>query len=193
MQDRPRPAGAAILTGQRLWRIMLYGVMMAAGTLGANAWGLAQVGRDYAVTLAFTAFVPCQFFNVFNARAEHRSAFNRQFVANGRLWLALAGVIGLQIVAVHWGPAQDIFDTVDLAPDDWLRALSIASSVLLLEEARKRILAGTRRLRRVPRMGRRNLGQTRMTLGERVGTMHRRGPDRWISSIRRISCREDAL
>ncbi|MDY6957356.1 MAG: cation-translocating P-type ATPase [Pseudomonadota bacterium] len=153
MQDRPRPAGAAILTGQRLWRITLYGVTMAAGTLGAYAWGLAQVGRDYAVTLAFTTFVLFQFFNVFNARAEHRSAFNRQFVANGRLWLALAGVIGLQIVAVHWGPAQDIFDTVDLAPDDWLRALSIASSVLVLEEARKLILAGMRRLRRAAPSG----------------------------------------
>ncbi|MBK7415280.1 MAG: cation transporting ATPase C-terminal domain-containing protein [Dechloromonas sp.] len=51
--------------------------------------------------------------------------------------MALAAVLGMQIVAVHWGPAQAIFDTVDLQPDDWLLAIGVASSVLLLDEGRK--------------------------------------------------------
>ena len=66
------------------------------------------------MTLAFTTFVLFQFFNIFNARAEHGSAFNRQFFRNGKLWLALAAVVALQVVVVHWGPAQAIFDTVSL-------------------------------------------------------------------------------
>ena len=74
------------------------------------------------MTLAFTTFVLFQFFNVFNARAEHGSAFNRQFFSNGKLWLALAAVVGLQVLAVHWGPAQAVFDTVDLSLDDWVLA-----------------------------------------------------------------------
>ena len=78
-----------------------------------------------------------QFFNVFNARAEHGSAFNRRFFANGKLWLALAGVLLLQVVVVHWGPAQAVFDTVDLSLADWALAAGIASTVLLLDEARK--------------------------------------------------------
>jgi len=81
-----------------------------------------------------------QFFNIFNARAEHDSAFGRQFFDNHRLWLALFGVVGLQFVVVHWAPAQAVFDTVDLTLADWALAALIASSVLLFDEMRK--LAG---------------------------------------------------
>ena len=139
MEVPPRSSEAAILTGTRLLRLMLFGVLMAAGTLGAYAWGHSHGGHDYAVTLAFTTFVLFQFFNIFNARAEHGSAFNRQFFRNGKLWLALAAVVVLQIVVVHWGPAQAIFDTVSLTPQDWALSAAIASSTLLVEEARKRV------------------------------------------------------
>jgi Ca2+-transporting ATPase len=78
-----------------------------------------------------------QFFNVFNARSEHDSAFNVNFIRNGKLWMALASVIALQVIAVHWQPAQLIFGTTDLRQEDWLLATLAASSVLLLDEMRK--------------------------------------------------------
>ncbi|PKO84378.1 MAG: metal-transporting ATPase [Betaproteobacteria bacterium HGW-Betaproteobacteria-11] len=140
MAAKPRAAAAAILTGRRLARVGLYGLAMAAGTLTAYAWGEYHGGHAYAVTLAFTTFVLFQFFNIFNARAEHGSAFNRQFFSNGKLWLALSAVVGLQVVVVHWGPAQAVFDTVDLSLTDWAWSLAIASSVLFLEEGRKLLL-----------------------------------------------------
>ncbi len=137
MTARPRAADANILTGPRLFKIAVCGLTMAVGTLAAYGWGLAQGGADYAVTLAFTTFVLFQFFNIFNARAERHSAFNRQFFSNGKLWLALLGVVWLQVLVVHWGPAQAIFDTVDLGLRDWALSLLVASSVLFLEEGRK--------------------------------------------------------
>jgi Ca2+-transporting ATPase len=140
MQQPPRAAGAAILSWQRLWRIGLYGLTMAAGTLGIYAWGLARGGPLLAGTLAFTTFVLFQFFNIFNARVEHGSAFNAQFFSNGKLWAALLAVVGLQVLVVHWGPAQALFDTVDLQPGEWGMAALVASSTLLLDEARKLIL-----------------------------------------------------
>jgi len=145
MQIPPRARGAAILTGRRLLKLGLYGLIMAVGTLGAYVWGKQHGDHGYAVTLAFTTFVFFQFFNIFNARAERGSAFNRQFLSNGELWLALTAVVLLQVVVVHWGPAQAIFDTVDLSLNDWAWSVAIASSVLFLEEARKlglRILRG---------------------------------------------------
>jgi Ca2+-transporting ATPase len=148
MSNPPRAAGAQILNLERLWRLGLYGLTMAAGTLGAYAWGAHNGGHQYAVTLAFTTFVLFQFFNIFNARAEFGSAFNRQFFANGKLWIALFGVIGLQIVAVHWTPAQAVFDTVDLTLRDWMWSAAIASSTLWLEEARKLLLVLVSALRR---------------------------------------------
>jgi len=140
MQRPPRPAGAAILSWPRLWRIGLYGLTMAAGTLGIYAWGLARGGLALAGTLAFTTFVLFQFFNIFNARAEHESAFNAQFFSNGKLWAALLAVVGLQGLVVHWAPAQAIFDTVALAPAEWTAAILVASTTLLLDELRKLIL-----------------------------------------------------
>ena len=47
------------------------------------------------LTLAFTTFVLFQFFNVFNARAEHGTAFNRRFFSNCQRWRLLTGVLAL--------------------------------------------------------------------------------------------------
>ncbi len=144
MQDRPRRQSAQILTGGRLARLALYGATMMVGTLYMFQYGLGVSGQAYALTLAFTTFVLFQFFNAFNARAEHGSVFNANFFRNGKLWLALAGVLALQVMAVHWPPAQAIFGTVDLRLEDWLLATLVASSVLLLDEARKLLLKLTR-------------------------------------------------
>jgi Ca2+-transporting ATPase len=140
MRALPRRPDAHILTSARLLRLALYGLTMATGTLAAYAWGEHQGGHAYAMTLAFTTFVLFQFFNIFNARSEHGSAFNHQFFTNGKLWLALVGVVASQVVVVYWSPAQAVFDTVDLTLKDWILAVTVASLVLLLEEARKLML-----------------------------------------------------
>ncbi|WP_200754620.1 cation transporting ATPase C-terminal domain-containing protein, partial [Salmonella enterica] len=129
MDDAPRQTDARILTGPRLMRLFVYGFTMAAGTLGLFIYA-QPMGEAYALTLAFTTFVLFQFFNVFNARAEHGSAFNRNFFRNRWLWLSLMAVLALQVLVVHWAPAQSAFRTTDLAVSDWLLASVVASSVL---------------------------------------------------------------
>ena len=73
----------------------------------------------------------------FARRAETGSAFNWHFFDNRMLWLALIAVLALQVLVVHWPPAQAIFDTASLSAADWALAATVAASVLLLEEARK--------------------------------------------------------
>ncbi|WP_058558091.1 HAD-IC family P-type ATPase [Thiohalocapsa sp. ML1] len=150
MDEPPRRPGAQILSGRRLLRLVFFGVLMTIGTLGVFLYALGYADPVYAVTLAFTTFVLFQFFNVFNARAEHGSAFNTNFFRNGKLWLALAGVLLLQIAVVHWPPAQAIFGTTALPAADWLLAATVAASVLVLEELRKLVLLPFRRRRRAP-------------------------------------------
>jgi P-type Ca2+ transporter type 2C len=145
MQERPRVPGAQILSGGRFMRLVLFGTVMMVGTLGMFVYGLGNSDSAYAVTLAFTTFVLFQFFNVFNARAEHGTAFNANFMRNGKLWLALLSVVLLQVAVIHWGPAQDIFGTTDLSSDDWLLAVAVASSVLVVEEVRKLLMGIFRR------------------------------------------------
>lgn len=137
MGEPPRRQEAQILGVRRLARLVLYGTIMTVGTLYLFLDGLGTHGQTYAMTMAFTAFVIFQLFNTFNARAENGSTFNANFFNNGRLWLALACVATLQAIVVHWPPAQGIFGTVALEAADWLKAVAVASSVLLLEELRK--------------------------------------------------------
>ncbi|HQU16339.1 MAG: hypothetical protein B7Z66_15240 [Chromatiales bacterium 21-64-14] len=112
--------------------------------------GLTTHDSRYALTLAFTTFVLFQILNAFNARAEHGTSFNASFFRNGKLWLALAAVLVLQAVVVHWPPAQDIFSTTGLEIQDWFKAFAVAFNVLFLEEARKSLL---RMLPRTPQSG----------------------------------------
>lgn len=137
MREPPRQPGTNILTLRRIIRLVAYGATMATGTLLVFFYALLSLDIPRAHTLAFTTFVLFQVFNAFNARAEHESAFNGQFFSNAKLWLALLAVVIMQVLVVHWPPAQAIFHTKALSMPDWALAIGVASSVLLLDEARK--------------------------------------------------------
>jgi Ca2+-transporting ATPase len=136
MDEPPRRVESQVLTGGRLLRLFFLGLTMAVGTLALHVHARSE-GPEYALSLTFTTFVLFQFFNIFNARAETGSAFNPRFFHNGWLWLSLIAVVGLQVLVVHWPPAQAVFRTTDLSLEDWGLAALVASSVLILEEARK--------------------------------------------------------
>ncbi|NMM05557.1 HAD-IC family P-type ATPase [Polaromonas sp.] len=147
MHEPPRSRSTPLLTLNRLGKVIAYGVTMTVGTLAVLYFCLQAGMAQQAPTLAFTTFVLFQFFNVFNARVERGTAFNRQFFKNAMLWASLAGVIGLQVVAVHWPPAQSIFGTWPLSLGEWGIATGVAATILLLEEARKLTVALFERLR----------------------------------------------
>jgi Ca2+-transporting ATPase len=93
MQALPRPAAERVITG-RMWRgILFVGAIMAAGTLyildAALPGGVVPGAGSlrHAQTLAFTALMLFQLFNLFNARSDEDSAFGGLF-RNG--WLCAA-------------------------------------------------------------------------------------------------------
>jgi len=140
MSDRPRKATDRILKLPLLGKLVGYGLIMMAGTVGMLWWGLETGTETHAQSLAFTTFVLFQVFNAFNARVARRSTFNANFFRNRTLWLALIGVVVLQVLAVQWTPAHAIFDVEKLTAGDWFLATLVASSVLVLEELRKWLL-----------------------------------------------------
>jgi P-type Ca2+ transporter type 2C len=141
MHEPPRSRATPLLTLNRLGKVIAYGVTMMVGTLAVLYFGLQAGMAQQASTLAFTTFVLFQFFNVFNARVERGTAFNRQFFKNAMLWASLAGVLVLQAVAVHWPPAQSIFGTRSLTLGEWGIAVGVAATIVLLEEGRKLAVA----------------------------------------------------
>ena len=141
MRRTPRPMREKILTGRRWFAVSLSSLLMAGGTLAVLQWapgaepyaGVATV----AGTMAFNTFVLFQFFNILNSRSDTLSVFRRATLTNGKLWLALAAVITLQVGVTHFGPMQRLFDTTSISFVQWMIATAIASSVLWAEEIRK--------------------------------------------------------
>ena len=147
MTTAPRHPATRILSWGRLKHLLGFGVVMAVGTLGVLAYGLANLPEPEALTLAFTTFVFFQVFNVFNARNERETVFGRHTFTNRRLWLALASVVALQVAIVELPAFHGLFKTTDLDAGTWLLAILVASTILFLEESRKlamRVLGSAR-------------------------------------------------
>lgn len=145
MERPPRRREARILDLPRFVRLGAIGAVMAAGTLAVHRWAAASgdgaEGTARAATMAFTTFVLFQVFNLHNARFPHRSVLGRHSFTNAKLWIALAAVVVLQVVAATWSPLQRLFTGADVAAElsvaDWLVMVAVASSVVVLEELRK--------------------------------------------------------
>jgi Ca2+-transporting ATPase len=145
MRQPPRPHDESVITG-RMWRgIFLVGAIMAVGTLyvldAAMPGGFIQGTGNlrHGQSMAFTTLMLFQLFNTLNARSDDRSAFVGLF-ANHWLWAAIGLSIGLQLVVLSVPALQQGFGTVGLSGRDWLRCVTVASSVLWLREVTKAIV-----------------------------------------------------
>ncbi|GGI08152.1 cation-translocating P-type ATPase [Egicoccus halophilus] len=138
MRRPPRDRRTQILDRQRLGRLLLSGGVMAAGTLGVFGWTLRTSGDEaVAGTLAFTTFVLFQFGNALNARAERTTVFSRHTLRNRHLWVALAVVLALQVLAVQVPVVGQFVGTVPLTARAWAVAAAVATTVVIVEEVRK--------------------------------------------------------
>jgi len=141
MQRSPRPTNERILTRARWVAVSFASLIMAAGTLLVLALAPGEAAKagvaTVAGTMAFNTFVLFQFFNILNVRNDTFTVFRRETFSNRLLWVALAAVVALQVAVTHWGPMQRLFDTTSISLSQWTLCLSVASSVLWLEEARK--------------------------------------------------------
>jgi Ca2+-transporting ATPase len=136
MERRPRRPGAPILERRRLAVLAWTGVIMAAGTLSV----LALAPNPVASTMAFTVFVLFQVVNAISVRTEHGPSLGRHALVNPRLWAALGVVVALQVLVVQWSVLAGIFDTTPLSLAEWGITVVVASSLLVIEEGRKRIV-----------------------------------------------------
>ncbi|WP_232513075.1 cation transporting ATPase C-terminal domain-containing protein [Gordonia sp. 1D] len=66
--------------------------------------------------------------------------FSLQTLTNQAIWISLVAVIVLHVAVVNVGFLQDLFDTTSLTATEWLYAVVVASSVLVVEEIRKAVV-----------------------------------------------------
>ena len=144
MRHRPRPMSERILTRSRWGAVGLAAVVMAIGTMAVLEWAPGDAVRAGAAsiggTMAFNTFVLFQFFNILNSRHDTHTVFHHDTFRNRWLWIALAGVLLLQVAVTHVGFLQRLFDTMSISAVQWLICVAVASSVLWVEEIRKFIV-----------------------------------------------------
>lgn len=122
-----------------LWeRTAIVGLVMAAGALYMFRW---QLDRDdslvTAQSVALTTLVVFNIFQAGNARSENRSLFGLSPLANPFLFWATVGAVGLHIAALHLPPTQYVLGIQPISVEAWVRALVVASTILVVVEAHK--------------------------------------------------------
>jgi Ca2+-transporting ATPase len=132
MQRKPRNPRAAIIDRMGVTRMASLGVLMAASVFAAFAYvlfsGVSNGGDllDRSRTAAFTTIVGFQLFFALSARSERHSLSHLGFGSNRWLWAAFGTGLLLQLAVVYWGPAQALFETAPLLPDELAVALGLA-------------------------------------------------------------------
>jgi P-type Ca2+ transporter type 2C len=135
MHRPPRSPGERILGARRLIAIIRSGAVMAIGTVAVFAAARQLTDAASAATMAFTTFVLFQLCNALVARSEDDPVLGRHQLHNRTLWISLAAVLVLQVVAVQAPFAHGVFDTVPLSAAQWAICLATASTVILTEQA----------------------------------------------------------
>ncbi|WP_295721695.1 cation-translocating P-type ATPase [uncultured Methanobrevibacter sp.] len=122
-----------ILNKKDILRILITGLIMAAGTLLVFGYELSAYNNlgyksslTKAMTVAFTIFVIYQLFSAINNRADTDEK-NKAFTS------AIIGSFILQLLVVYVGPLQLIFRTTAIGLIDWVLIFVVASSIFLGE------------------------------------------------------------
>jgi Ca2+-transporting ATPase len=153
MEREPRQRGQGVLTAEDWLRLGGIGLVMMVGTLAVLdayyprglftlfASGVAPNSSDevYARTMAFTTLMMFQLFNVYSCRSPWRSAFHG-FLENRWLLGAVALSLFTHALVIYVPALQTAFHTVSLSTTDWLIAVGVAASLLLVVEPVKLVL-----------------------------------------------------
>jgi Ca2+-transporting ATPase len=146
MQRPPLSPTERVLTAQGLMALAAFGLYMAAVCVLVFYWYL-PLDEDLARTMGFTTLVVCQELAVFAFRSRSRSAWGLGLFSNPWLVLAVAVMLGLQVMAVYFPPFQALLGTVALPAEDLLvvalAALPVVFVPTLLKLARGTVVTHT--------------------------------------------------
>jgi hypothetical protein len=139
MRRPPRDPGEPMLSVFLVWRIIFVSAILVVGTFGLFLWYREQgFSIEYARTIAVNTLVMFEIFYLLNTRYMTNSVLSREgLLGNRYVLIAIAVVIGLQLLFTYAGPMQQLFTSVALDLHDWSWIILVASSVFVLMELEK--------------------------------------------------------
>lgn len=134
----PRRRREPVISRLMAERLVVIGVVIAAGTLYAFVWALNQgYTLEHARTVALTTIVLFQLFNVFNVRSETESIFRVRLLSNPFLFFSVLASLIAQAAIIYVPALQFVFRMVPLGAFDLVLALTVALTVVLAVETEK--------------------------------------------------------
>ena len=139
MRRPPRPRGAPLMTRALALQIAVVSLIFLAATFGIFAWA-RTTGHDLATarTMAVNQLVVLEIANLFFVRNMHGPALRwTRIRGTPVIWTVLALLVAAQAAFTYWPPAQAVFGTRALAPDEAALVLILGVLAFLLLELGK--------------------------------------------------------
>jgi len=142
MARPPRAAGAPILSGYLVWRIVFVSLLVVVGVFGMFFWAEARgLGTETARTIAVNTIVVMEVFYLFSVRYVHGTSLTLRGVVGTRaVLIGVTVVIAAQAALTYWPPLQRIFETRPVGVADLAAIVAVGVALLLVIEIEKRIV-----------------------------------------------------
>lgn len=128
MQRPPRKTNESLFAGGTGIHILWVGMLMAAITLGVQAWAVSA-GNDHWQTMVFTVLSLAQLAHVFAIRSDNEFIYKKGFFTNKPLLFAVALTFLLQMAAIYLPVANRLLKTQPLTLEELM--ICIALSIVL--------------------------------------------------------------
>ncbi len=139
---RPRPPNQPLFDRRMIAQVALAGATMGGIGAAAYAWFLAQgMPLDAARNLLLLLMVLFENAHALNSRSERRSVFAVPLSANWFLIAAIIGAQGLHIAALFTPGLSTVLGTMPVGFLDWVMVVGLASLLVVVMEAFKRLTA----------------------------------------------------
>jgi Ca2+-transporting ATPase len=135
MEHKPRPLNQPVLTGWQWVRIIVLGLIIAAGTLFLEAQYAAD--GKLAATMGATVFSVFCIFAGLVVRDETRTAFNRDIFVDRHQLLLYGLAVLLTFLATELGFLQSWLGTTSLTGNQWMICFVVALSLVVVDEVIK--------------------------------------------------------
>jgi len=127
MKRPPRDPNEKPVTSGMFWLILIFGGLMAAGSLFLFKYYLDITNNlPLAQTIAFTSLVMFEMFAVVSSRKLYSLSFSKDFFSNKYLHLAIISSLILHLIIIYVPFMQKIFGTTSLGFIHWLNILGVS-------------------------------------------------------------------
>lgn len=143
MRRLPRSPDEPVFSGFIVTRLIIVGVLMAAGACGLFLWEYYRiVGPEpvtsarhalalaEAQTLCVTSITFTQIFYLLNCRSLHSSLFTQGFFSNPAIFIGIGILLVLQTCFIYLPPLQTLFNSAPLDGRAWMFAMAVGATVL---------------------------------------------------------------